>query len=126
MLISVMEKVRKHHTLRPESQLSDVSSLDSTIMESQQGSESNKTCGSCSQSHEDLLSWPLHFPDTMSTCESNRFDLVCFQQNKYHLLAVSLTIVLGSKSYREQSSQSVLIIKELLLRVCNPIFSKRQ
>lgn len=66
-----MEKVRKHHTLRPESQLSDVSSLSSTIMESHPGYEGSNTGGSCSLSREDLMA------DTLSTCESHKYDLVC-------------------------------------------------
>uniref|UniRef100_A0A1B6LXP4 Uncharacterized protein n=1 Tax=Graphocephala atropunctata TaxID=36148 RepID=A0A1B6LXP4_9HEMI len=75
--MSVMEKARKHHTFRPESRLSDVSSVDSMTGDSPQGVKTPSCC--CSHSREDLLSWPqtpvTDFPDSASTIETNKFDL---------------------------------------------------
>ncbi|XP_054261372.1 uncharacterized protein LOC128985652 [Macrosteles quadrilineatus] len=69
---SVMDKSRKHHTLRPDSRMSDGSSLESTL-------ESPAGCNG-SHSREDLLSWSQHpmcdLGDTVSNSDSaHRFDL---------------------------------------------------
>uniref|UniRef100_A0A1B6I0N3 Uncharacterized protein n=1 Tax=Homalodisca liturata TaxID=320908 RepID=A0A1B6I0N3_9HEMI len=103
--MSVMEKARKHHTFRPESRLSDVSSADSMTGDSPQGYSlpgvKTPSC-CCSHSREDLLSWPqtpvTDFPDSISSSETNKFDLSLWSSDVVMGRCTSCMSKLGSMS----------------------------